>query len=85
MLTEDQKRFYAENGYLMVENAVTPGQLARLREITARLIDASRAVTESNEVYDLDQGHTPTAHASPGSRSRTNATRFSGTSCGARR
>ena len=61
MLTQDQKAFYAENGYLMVENAVTPKQLARLRDITARLIDASRSVTESNEIFDLDKGHGPDA------------------------
>jgi len=59
MLTDEQKRFYAENGYLMVENAVTPEQLARLRAITDRLIDASRAVAESDAVYDLDRGHGP--------------------------
>jgi len=59
MLTDEQKRFYAENGYLMVEDAVTPEQLARLRDITYRLIDASRTVDESNAVYDLDRGHGP--------------------------
>ena len=58
-LTEDQKAFYAENGYLMVEDVVTPDQLARLREITGRLIDAARGVGESNAVYDLDKGHGP--------------------------
>ncbi|SPH17222.1 Ectoine dioxygenase [Defluviimonas aquaemixtae] len=61
MLTREQKDFYAEHGYLMVENAVTPDQLARLRAITERLIDASRGVSESNEVYDLDRGHAPDA------------------------
>ena len=59
MLTDEQKRFYAENGYLMVEDAVTPEQLARLRDITYRLIDASRTVDESDAVYDLDRGHGP--------------------------
>ncbi|GMG84160.1 phytanoyl-CoA dioxygenase family protein [Paralimibaculum aggregatum] len=58
-LSEEQKRFYAENGYLLVENAVSPEQLARLREITAGLIERSRGVTESDEVYDLDAGHGP--------------------------
>lgn len=59
MLSEAQKAFYAENGYLMVENVVTPDELARLREITHRLIDASRQVRESDAVYDLDRGHGP--------------------------
>uniref|UniRef100_UPI003B529C4D phytanoyl-CoA dioxygenase family protein n=1 Tax=Roseovarius indicus TaxID=540747 RepID=UPI003B529C4D len=59
MLSEEQRSFYAENGYLMIENAVTPDQLDRLRAITARLINASRTVSESNDVYDLDKGHGP--------------------------
>ena len=57
MLSAGQKEFYRENGYLMVENAVSPDQLARLRQITARLIEGARSVTESNEAYDLDSGH----------------------------
>jgi len=59
MLTQEQKDFYDANGYLLVENAVAPDQLAQLLEITDRLIEASRAVTESNDVYDLDAGHGP--------------------------
>ena len=59
MLSDAQRAFYAENGYLMIENAVTPDQLDRLRAITARLINASRTVSESNDVYDLDKGHGP--------------------------
>lgn len=58
MLTAEQKAFYAENGYLKVENVVTPEELTTLQEITAGFIEASRAVTESNDVYDLDEGHT---------------------------
>jgi len=41
----------------MVENAVTTEELARLCEITYDLIEKSRSVTESNDVYDLDEGH----------------------------
>ena len=59
MPTAEDTAFYAENGYLLVEDAVTPGQLAELRRITAELIEGSRSVTESNEVYDLDRGHGP--------------------------
>ena len=59
MLSTAQKAFYRKNGYLMVENAVTYEQLTHLRTITARLIDHSRAVRESNEAYDLDKGHGP--------------------------
>lgn len=57
MLSQDQRAFYEENGYLLVEDAVTPEQLARLQAITHALIDRSRDLTESDDVYDLDEGH----------------------------
>ncbi|MEM8973981.1 MAG: phytanoyl-CoA dioxygenase family protein [Pseudomonadota bacterium] len=57
MLTQDQIDFYNENGYLLVEDAVSPTQLEGLRKVTYDLIDQSRAVTESNDKFDLDEGH----------------------------
>lgn len=57
MLTAEQKRFYGDNGYLMVEDAVTPEQLGELRRIAYEFIDRSRAVSESDDVFDLDSGH----------------------------
>ena len=57
MLTKEQKEFYEENGYLMVEDVVDPEQLAKLQAITAEMIEESRSVTESDARYDLDKGH----------------------------
>ncbi len=57
MLSNEQIGFYQDNGYLLVENAVTPVQLERMRAITYELIDASRPVTKSNDIFDLDEGH----------------------------
>ena len=57
MLSRDQIQFYHDNGYLLVEDAVTPEQLAALRRITHEFIERSRDVTESDEVFDLDEGH----------------------------
>ena len=57
MLSKDDIAFYHENGYLLVEDVITPEQLARLRAVTYDLIEKSREVTESNSVYDLDDGH----------------------------
>lgn len=59
MLTQAQKDFYAAEGYLMVENAVTPEELARLREITHDLIGESRQIAQSDDRFDLDAGHSP--------------------------
>lgn len=56
-LTPEQVAFYRENGYLLVENAVTPAQLDAMRKVTYDLIDRSRAVSESDDVFDLDDGH----------------------------
>ncbi len=57
MLSADDVAFYRDNGYLMVENAVTPAQLDALRRVTYDLIEKSRGVTESDDVFDLDDGH----------------------------
>ncbi|MBV6635568.1 MAG: phytanoyl-CoA dioxygenase family protein [Mameliella sp.] len=57
MLSREQQDFYAENGYLKVEQVVTPEELAELQAVTDGLIDASRAITESDERFDLDTGH----------------------------
>ena len=57
MLTDDQKAFYNDNGYLMVRDAVTQDQLSTLRAITTALIEASRDVAESNAIYELEDGH----------------------------
>lgn len=57
MLSQDHKDFYAENGFLKVEQVVTPEELAELQQVTDDLIDLSRQVTESDERFDLDTGH----------------------------
>ena len=57
MLSREQIEFYEEEGYVLVEDAVAPGQLARLQEITHDFIERSRTVSRSDDVYDLDEGH----------------------------
>ena len=59
MLSAEQLASYRENGYLLVEDAITPEQLQTMREVTYDFIERARAVSESNDVYDLDQGHGP--------------------------
>lgn len=57
MLSREQTEFYNDNGYLLVEDAVTPAQLEQLRTITSELIDQSRTLKTSDERFDLDDGH----------------------------
>ena len=49
MLTQQEIDTCNEHGYLLVENAITPAQLDAMREATRKLIDQSRAVTESDD------------------------------------
>lgn len=57
MLDRQQIDFYREQGYLLVENVIDAPMLARLRAATEEMIDRSRAVSESDAVFDLDEGH----------------------------
>ena len=57
MLSPEQIAFYHEHGYVLVEDVITADQLQALRDVTYQFIDRSRAVTESDDVFDLDEGH----------------------------
>ena len=50
-----------EDGYVLVENALSARELATLRQVTDELVAASHAVTEHNHIYDLEPTHTPQA------------------------
>ena len=56
-LTADQIRFYQDNGYLLLEQAIPSRVLTSLRETVDRFIDASRAVEASNRISALAQAH----------------------------
>jgi ectoine hydroxylase-related dioxygenase (phytanoyl-CoA dioxygenase family) len=57
MLSKEQVQSYHDEGYVMVEDAVTGGELDELRSLTYAMIEKSRAVSASDDVFDLDEGH----------------------------
>ncbi len=57
MLSDEQIAFYRDNGYVHVPNALTAQQLSAMQRVTDDLIEKSKGVSESNDVYDLDEGH----------------------------
>jgi ectoine hydroxylase-related dioxygenase (phytanoyl-CoA dioxygenase family) len=57
MLSSEQIAFYRENGYLIVEDAIDPEPLAAMQQVTQDFIERSRQVSESDDVFDLDEGH----------------------------
>jgi ectoine hydroxylase-related dioxygenase (phytanoyl-CoA dioxygenase family) len=61
LLSADQKAFYADHGYLLLEGFVDDAWLAELREAADRFVEASRALTASDRVLDLEPGHRPDA------------------------
>jgi ectoine hydroxylase len=58
VLTVEQRAHYLERGWVAVEELVDASWLERLRAVTATFVEQSRALTESNIVFDLDEGHT---------------------------
>ena len=58
VLSEDQRRFYFEHGYLHLDGFVSDEWLDRLWAVTDRFIDDSRSRTASDDVFDLEPAHT---------------------------
>jgi len=57
MLSGEQIAFYRANGYLMVEDAIEPETLLKMQQVTRDFIEKSRAVSQSDDIFDLDAGH----------------------------
>ena len=57
-LTDEQRRHYASNGYLLLESFVDDDWLAELRAAADEFVELSRDLTESNKVLDVEPGHT---------------------------
>lgn len=58
VLTQSQRRFYFENGYLLLENLISQEWIERLLEATAQMVERSRALSQSDAVFDLEPEHT---------------------------
>jgi ectoine hydroxylase-related dioxygenase (phytanoyl-CoA dioxygenase family) len=61
MISDDQVRAYRRDGVIVVPNVLDAETLARLRAVVAELVAGAAGVSEHNEVYDLEPGHTPEA------------------------
>jgi ectoine hydroxylase-related dioxygenase (phytanoyl-CoA dioxygenase family) len=59
MLNTDQVAAYHRDGFIHVENALSPELLARVRAWVDDCVDRARGVAASNETYDFEESHTP--------------------------
>ena len=59
VLSQDQREFYFQRGYLLLEHLIEPAWLERLRAVTASFVEKSRTATPEDGAFDLALGHTP--------------------------
>jgi ectoine hydroxylase len=57
ILTEAQRRSFFTDGFLTLPDYVPAAWLEHLRAATAELMDRSRALTRSDAIYVLEEGH----------------------------
>ena len=58
LLTQKQREFYFENGYLLLEKLLCDDWIVRLRQATEEMVEMSRSIIKSDATWDLDKGHT---------------------------
>ncbi len=61
VLTQAQREFYFTEGYLLLPGVIDPDWIGRLRDATDRLVQRSRGVSRSDDVFDLEPGHSSDA------------------------
>jgi phytanoyl-CoA hydroxylase len=57
VLTKQQIAQYHDDGYVIVTDGFTPDLVQRMRRVTDQLVEQSRAVKESDAVFDLAPSH----------------------------
>lgn len=60
-LSAEQINRYRHNGFLVVEDVLSPAEISALRCVTDALVDNARMVVAHTDVYDLEPSHTPDA------------------------
>ena len=59
VLSEEQRAFYFENGYLLLEKFISAAWLDRLWDATNAFIDQSRTDSPDRKLFDVEPTHTP--------------------------
>lgn len=59
MLTPEQITFYHQQGYLAVDDVLSDAEVTALWRVTDEFVEKSRQVSEHDDVFDLEPGHSP--------------------------
>ena len=57
MISEADVAYYEENGYLVVEDALSRREVEELRRVTDEFVENARNVTTHDDIFDLEDGH----------------------------
>lgn len=57
VLTQAQREYYFENGFVGVEDVLPAASLSELQQVTQSFIEQSRSVDQSNSTFDIGPGH----------------------------
>ena len=61
MLSKEQVDAYDRDGFILVEDAIRPDMLARMRTVIDGYAERARSIASGDDVYDLEGGHSPQA------------------------
>ena len=59
MLTKAQLEEYRDVGAIVVTDVLSMDEIQRLRRVTDEFVERARGVTTHNDIYDLEDSHTP--------------------------
>lgn len=57
VLTQSQREFYLQQGYILLERVIPDEWIRRLRAATEELVEESRKVSKSDKKFDLEPDH----------------------------
>ena len=59
MLDSSQMEVYDRDGYIVLPGLLSPAEIQCLRDRTDSFVDGARNVTSHDDIYDLEDSHTP--------------------------
>ena len=59
-VSENERRAYFDNGYLAIDGAISQASIERLQQVILQMVEDSRAHSESDGKFVLEEGHSAT-------------------------
>ena len=63
-LTENQVKQYKDDGFVIIPSVLNTAEVSELRRITDVICAGAKGMTQGDDVYDLEDTHTPKNHGS---------------------